>query len=66
MGAFAANTAIAILDVPHNSCTKHRKPLKDGCDGQNIHNLLPRKIGFNQHLVIHDTGKYKRLNNSNF
>ena len=43
MGTVAAAIAIAELDGTSITCPHYRQPPKDGGDGQDINNLLPRK-----------------------
>ena len=43
MGAVATAIAIAELDGTIITCPHYRQPPKDGGDGQDINNLLPRK-----------------------
>ena len=43
MGAIATAVATAERDGPRISGQSHRQSPEDGGDGQNIHNLFPRK-----------------------
>ena len=43
MGPVAAAVAIPERDGPCISCQNHRQSPKDRGDGQNVHDLLPRK-----------------------